>query len=1665
VHHGPFIYEISGPTEPGSTLLISGAGLGTVSTVIVCYVSSSALPCMSIKAEQPCEVSVKARLPRSAQAFVGSVTVSEGNSGTTTSIEAVLINAPRVHWRLGSGSEEDGAVNPGGTLHLFGESLAWDTAATNCPHVGASSGSTATVTLVSSNDGRRTQLTPVLASCYRIDVVLPDDLPLTSPVDVWINNGLWNASSAGMLVASEVPVVAAPLWPTREWILGINCSRLSICLSVAWAGAGGIVVVPAGMRVLMQNGEVLMLGPRVQLVGRASATVEWPHNTGGPSNASDGFVTGPGPWQVRGLTLSLPSGMGGAAAIHIPPGSVGCRVDRVLVNSSAPPGLILGAGIGVGLVKKPSTPNPGSSLRRSAMAAKRLGVAQPNNSPVARHWSVTNSVFIQRAGNGSACEAYWPHSDSFFMLSASDGELRGNIWHSACEGYNVDSSSRLFFADNILIAKGDTYSEGNGFSHFSWPQVTEHIYIGNTTQVGNPEAEIRQETMSFDGGPATYYGPHTSVLGAQVTLPRNPIQPDQNYSGLLFHVASGSGVGQMRRVISWYGKDQRHKHQFTSTWTLDSPLDTDLDNTSFVSIGAFCGRIIFEGNSYSNGTQFQLFGTSIHVAVAGNTFKNVSYGMDEIGGCWTGQGCGGMIAWGYSGGNYPCRHDAHGHFPCAPTSWTIEPAFHIVILNNTFTCSKQLASIGPDYNGLPPGTIGPRALGHLHRGNMLMGDVDLIIQSATWSVLLEANTLAPAQCPDAKPAGRLIINASSTRDVFVASPGGPFPPLPPKARTTGSCNASTSTAGLSAADAAAIAAVQGLIARRLGSLYVPCFALELIQPDSATTNDVFELAPAAGGGAVLVRGSSGVALASGIGFYIKEQNCSWAWDRGVSGWTMSALPLPDLLPLPATRRNVSSAKFRYAYNVVTFGYSTWSWTWTDWIEELDKLALWGVNLPLAAVGQEALWLELYTSLGLSQDAVLREFFSGPAFLPWNRMGNIQRSWDAPLSMDWIMSQEALQLKILRRMREFGMQPILPGFAGHVPAALASLFPNASFARSPSWRGFESSYSEDTLLQPSDPLFEIIGKKFYALLASRWNTTAGGRTYFSADVFNEMQPASDDLAYLSDVNARIYGAMAAECPGAVLVMQGWLFLNDHKFWKRDRVRAFLAGVPDESLLILDLASDERVVADQFDSYFGKPWVWNQLQVFGGRRGLYGSLSDTSRGPPAQRLKPNSSCVGIGATPEALEVNPISWDLLWEMAWRSDSPDLEQWVARYASRRYGLTQDAPLVHEAWSILHETQYTQSVGNYATAQLCWLEREPALAYAAAADRVGLPDGIPSALRLLVAAAAAGQINRTQPSFLYDVVDLGRQLVCNIHSDLAILAGWEFKRFAKELHAGAAPGAVPARAGVAVQATQAAVTEIISDLDRLLASHESFLLGNRLEEALKWADAGSNANQTNASKRTLSEASLRYQFLNQITIWGPSHKLSDSSGHNDYAAKNGWAGLVGRYYGGRWKIQAQAVLSAVQSNTTRIDIDAELTVFEEAWSRGGSGSSSSAAFASQPSGDDPLALAAALLEKLAGTAVLDSDYTVINNTDAVPAPDGGGSVDIFQSWNTDTGVLAMLCNLDPQCAGFNTGGWLKTDASHLAPSKSHHNLWVKREKTGTEEGSEYGRAGGKEGY
>lgn len=210
------------------------------------------------------------------------------------------------------------------------------------------------------------------------------------------------------------------------------------------------------------------------------------------------------------------------------------------------------------------------------------------------------------------------------------------------------------------------------------------------------------------------------------------------------------------------------------------------------------------------------------------------------------------------------------------------------------------------------------------------------------------------------------------------------------------------------------------------------------------------------------------------------------------------------------------------------------WDFPRWEREIDWMALNGYNLILSFTGQEYVWQKLYLSIGLTAEEI-KVFFSGAAFLAWQRMGNIH-GWGGPLDDGWIANQATMQNKIVERIRQFGMINVLPGFAGHVPAGLKRVYPKANLTQNSAWGNFNSTYTQDYLLEPTDELYHTLGMKYYQLLTEQF----GNDHYFNTDTYNEMDPRSNDTTYLADTNKAIYDAMSAVDSEAVFVMQGWLF---------------------------------------------------------------------------------------------------------------------------------------------------------------------------------------------------------------------------------------------------------------------------------------------------------------------------------------------------------------------------------------------------------------------------------------------------------------------------------------------------------------------------------------------
>ncbi len=693
----------------------------------------------------------------------------------------------------------------------------------------------------------------------------------------------------------------------------------------------------------------------------------------------------------------------------------------------------------------------------------------------------------------------------------------------------------------------------------------------------------------------------------------------------------------------------------------------------------------------------------------------------------------------------------------------------------------------------------------------------------------------------------------------------------------------------SPADAAA-----GLATRLLGGRAAE-FRFEPLPAEEGKT--VFEIE--ASGGRPVIRGTDGVAMASGLHWYLKR-----ACGAHIS-WFGSQLNLPSPLPDMAKTRIASPHARRYHFNYCTFSYTMAWWDWERWEREIDWMALNGINMPLAVTGQEAVWQKVLGGLGLTEEEI-NGFLVGPAYLPFGWMGCMD-GWGGPLSRQWIDRHAELGQKILARERALGMTPVLQGFTGHAPAALKRDFPDAALRQTSPWCGFPATH----FLDPSDPLFTRIGRAF----VEEQTRLFGTDHLYAADTFIEMSPPSSDPEFLAGMARAVLGSMTAADPDAVWVMQGWIFFNNPEFWKPPQSRALLEAVPNDRMILLDLFCDVQPVWTKTEAFYGKPWIWCVVHDFGGNVSLFGNLKGVASGPPAALKDPaRGGLCGTGMMMEGVEQNPVFYELMAEMGFRDEAPEVAEWVRDYAARRYGRPDKA--AGEAWDILLATVYAQATPSNPV--IC---ARPGLNVAAKAPAYPAAD-LMRAWELLL---SCGEQFGGMETYRHDVVTIGRQVLANLSTG-------HHREMMKAFHL---------RERERFAAASEKFLGLMDDLDALLATRGEFLLGKWIADARCWG-------ADDAEKRH-----LEWNARNQITLWGPK----DSVLH-EYAQKQ-WAGMVSGFYKPRWEMFLREAADALASGEPLNDeqFQKRMMDWEWDWTHG------SEAYADTPTGD-PVETTRALFEK-----------------------------------------------------------------------------------------------------
>ena len=681
------------------------------------------------------------------------------------------------------------------------------------------------------------------------------------------------------------------------------------------------------------------------------------------------------------------------------------------------------------------------------------------------------------------------------------------------------------------------------------------------------------------------------------------------------------------------------------------------------------------------------------------------------------------------------------------------------------------------------------------------------------------------------------------------------------------------------------------------------FVFRTIDADS----DVFRIETQ--GRKTVISGNNANSMAVGLNHYLKyfcNVNVGWfVWDEVV---------LPEKFPVVAEPIEIKArVEERFFLNYCTFGYTMPWWHWDEWEHFIDWMALNGVNLPLAITGQESIWYQVWTELGLSDEEV-RNYFTGPAHLPWHRMLNIDR-WGGPLPVSWLVGQEKLQKQIVARERELNMKPVLPAFAGHVPPELRRLYPDAQIDRMSDWAGFDEDQWPH-FLDPMDPLFPQIQKKFLEKEIEIYGTDH----IYGIDLFNEMIPKSWDPEYLARVSRQTYESLAAADPEGTWLQMTWLFYNERQYWTPDKIQPYITSYPADKSLLLDYYCERMEVWQRTDRYYGVPYIWCYLGNFGGNTYLAGNPNEVNKLIENTFANGGENFRGIGSTLEGFDVNPFMYQYIFEKAWDFDThKDLDAYARVVADSRTGKVDEN--ARKAWSILFkEIYHDRSVPGHSPLMNLRPSFGRSSSYHSSVRYTYDNDRLREAIQLLLAADGRGS------AYAFDVVNLTRQWLSNNFDTLS----FQYKE------------AYDARDRERLDKTRDRMLAILDEMDRLLGSQTYFLVGKWIADARGWGADATEANYFESNARDL------------LTSWGDRGNML-----TDYANRT-LSGLVGSYYKGRWELFFDAVEKSLDAGEP-LDEPALTEAYKDweyAWWHDRPGS-----FPSEPVGDG-IALARQILSE-----------------------------------------------------------------------------------------------------
>lgn len=605
------------------------------------------------------------------------------------------------------------------------------------------------------------------------------------------------------------------------------------------------------------------------------------------------------------------------------------------------------------------------------------------------------------------------------------------------------------------------------------------------------------------------------------------------------------------------------------------------------------------------------------------------------------------------------------------------------------------------------------------------------------------------------------------------------------------------------------------------------------------------------GKTLVIQASDGVAACRAFYDYAKSKGA------GIASWSGNRFALPVDLSTPS--RSVTSPYRHHQYfNVVTYGYTAPFWDEARWDQELDWMALHGIDMPLLLIAQEQVYREVFLDMGLTPEEI-DAWEVGPAHLPWMRMGNLSgNTFDGPLGTDWNERQVRLCRHVIQRMRRLGMKPICPAFGGFVPKDFVKHYEGTIDYTGWDW------VPQDTRnyrLNPGSQAFAEVGTRFIR----KWEEKFGKCQYYLSDSFNEME-IPQDHALMTSYGDAIYRSIHDANPDAVWAMQGWTVGFQRSSWGNGIFESLVKNVPNDKFLLLDMATDYNRTWwgssynwDHYDGFYGKQWVWSVIPNMGGKTALTGVIDYYANGRlDAQRSPNRGNLTGYGIAAEGVENNEILYELITDGGWvgATDSIDVTAWLQNYARCRYGAcTPQDQAYHDA---LRASVYNSFRDH---PQFAWQVRNNIIGRGS----VQLNDTYYQAVEQLFADAQTLK-SRTSSLYRNDLIEAAALYVSGkievVSSNIRRAVEADDRALANDL--------------------LTALQSLMLRLDRSLTAHPLYNIEVWEAQAMKVATSEADKKRNAVNARRI------------VSVWYGDHRKDEPV--NDYACRI-WAGLIRDYY------------------------------------------------------------------------------------------------------------------------------------------------------------------------